>query len=179
MIQNLIFVILFFGNILGIQLFYIRPHVPVEISSKLKNSYNFKHQYSVSNMALVGMAQWAFQNFKQKVSKPTKNKISLFLKYSSLTLQTSIHFTLKIICSCNTVKILSHFTNFGANIFLFAVRKKHLHCTICLRPRMYPRNISKANVWLFLYICVRKFLFQRRSKILSGWVGRGGDGEAE
>ena len=58
MIQNLIFGILFFGNILGIQLFYIRPHVPVEISSKLKNSYNFKHQYSsVSNMALVGMAQ--------------------------------------------------------------------------------------------------------------------------
>ena len=151
MIQNLIFGILFFANILGIQLFYIRPHVPVEISSKLKNSYNFKHQYSVSNMALVGMAQWAFRNFKQKVSKPTKNKRSLFLQYSSLTIQTSIHFTLKIICSCNTFKILSHFTNFGANIFQFAVRKN-----IYTAQFVYAQECILETLWKQMsgYFCI-------------------------
>ena len=40
-------------------------------------------------------------------------------------------------------------------------QKKHLHCTISWRT-------LKANICIFLYIYVRKVLFQRRSKIISG-----------
>ena len=68
--------------------------------------------------------------------KANKNqrKRSLILQYSfaqktSLILRISTLLKLKIICSQNTAKKLSQFTNFPANMFLFGVRKN-----ICTAP---------------------------------------------
>ena len=74
----------------------------------------------------------------------------------------------------NTAKNLSDFTNFPVNMFLFGVRKN-----ICTAPfldgqELHSWNTLKANVCIFLYISVRKCLFQRRSKILYGWGWVGG-----
>ena len=62
--------------------------------------------------------------------KANKNyqKASHILQYNfaqkiSLILQTSAHLSLKIICSRNTARSISGFTNFSVNIFLFGVRK--------------------------------------------------------
>ena len=41
-----------------------------------------------------------------------------------------------------------------------------------------PKNcIHEANICIFLYISFKKYLFQRRSKVLSGIGGSGGGGE--
>ena len=70
--------------------------------------------------------------FWQKVSKPAKTseKDHSFYNTVSLKIPHSSHLTLKIIWSRKTAKNFSHFTNFPANIFLFSVRKKELHCII-------------------------------------------------
>ena len=96
-------------------------------------------------------------------------------RQQKLILRTSVHLTLKIICSRNTNKNLSDFTKFPANMFLFGVRKN-----ICIAPfldaqELHSWSTLKANVCIFLYISVRKYLFQRRCKVLSsgGWDGGG------
>ena len=78
------------------------------------------------------------------------------------------HFTLKIICSPDTHKNVSHIKNFPTSMFLFDVRKN-----ICTAPfldalELHSWRTLKANVRIFLYISLRTFLFQRNSKILSG-----------
>ena len=87
----------------------------------------------------------------------TSEKNHSFFK-TSLILWTSTHLTLKTICSWNTAKNLSHFTTSSANMLLYSVKKK---------------SASKANVCIFLYISLKKFLFQRCSKILGGGIARG------
>ena len=81
--------------------------------------------------------------------------------------------TLKTICSRDTAKNLSDFTNFPANMFPFGVRKNI--CSALFLDAQEPHSWStlKANVCIFLHISVRKCLFQRRSKILSAgrwWI---------
>ena len=71
----------------------------------------------------------------------------------------------------NTAKKLSQFTNFPANMFLFGVRK-----IICTAPfpdaqELLSLSTLKANVCIFLYISLKKILFQRCSKILSDGMG--------
>ena len=64
-------------------------------------------------------------------------------------------------------------------MFLFGVRKN-----ICTAPfpdaqELLSRSTLIANVCIFMYISLRKFLFERSSKILSvgmGGVGGGGGG---
>ena len=110
----------FLENIIsGMQVFYIHRHVPVHI---------MRVSFLISNFLVESV----------KANKTSEK--SLILQYSfaqktSLILRTSTHLTLKIICSRNTAKSHSDFTNFSANMFLFDGRKKHLHCTISLRPR--------------------------------------------
>ena len=75
-----------------------------------------------------------------------------FSQKTSFILQTLTHLTLKIICSLNTAKSLSDFTNFQANIFLFGVRKN-----ICTAPfldaqELHSWSTLKANVCISLYI---------------------------
>ena len=70
--------------------------------------------------------------------------------------------------------ILSDFANFPANMFQFSVRKSI--CAALFLDTQEPHSWStlKANVCVFLYISVRNFLFQRRSKVLSDGDGLGG-----
>ena len=63
----------------------------------------------------------------------------------------------------NTAKNLSDFTNFWSSLFPFFVRKN-----IFTSQELHSWSTLKANIYIFLYIFVRTFLFQRRSKILSG-----------
>ena len=101
--------------------------------------------------------------------------ISDFLaEYLKAFLRNSTQLTLKIICSRNIAKNVSDFTNFLANIFLFGVRKN-----ICTAPfldaqELHSWSTLRTNVFVFLYISLTKFLFLRRSKVLSG--GGGGVG---
>ena len=127
----------------------------------------------------VPVESFKISDFLAESLKAHKNwqKRSLTLQYNftqktSLILRTSTHLTLKVICSRNTAKKLSGFTNFPANMFLFGVRKNI--CTAWFLDAQEPHSWStlKANVFIFLHISVRRFLFQRHVKILSGegWV---------
>ena len=85
-------------------------------------------------------------------------------------LWTATHLISKIICSCNTAKIFSAFTNFPAKRFLFGVRK-----TFALHYFLKPSNCILETLWkkTSVYFCIssfqRKSLFQRCSMILYGW----------
>ena len=99
-----------------------------------------------------------------------------FAQKASLILRNSTHLTLKIICSRNTVKNLSDFTNFPANIFLFGVRK-----SICTAPfldaqELHSWSTLKANVCIFLYISVWNFSYKDVVifYLMGGWLGVGG-----
>ena len=147
MIQNLIFVILFW-------------------------KYYFDTFHTWTSSAFF-IPEFVAENLK---ANKNQRKRSLILQYSftqktSLILRISTLLKLKIICSQNTAKKLSQFTNFPANMFLFGVRKN-----ICTAPfpdaqELLSWSTLKPNVCIFLYISLRKCLFQRRSKILSdgGW----------
>ena len=110
----------------------------------------------------------------QKLAKKTK----LILQYSfaqktKLILRTSAHLTLKIICSRNTAKNLSDFKDFPADMFLLGVRENICTAIFLDAQELHFWSTLKANVCIFLYISVRKFLFQRRSNILSNGGGLG------
>ena len=102
-----------------------------------------------------------------------------------------IHFRIQF-CSKN----LTHFMNLNSldtknnmlpqhrqkPFWLYKFSSKHVcifcqkkHCTISWRPRTIFLGTLKANVCIFLYVSIRKVLFQRRCKILFGeggeWVG--------
>ena len=111
----------------------------------------------------------------QKVSKQTKTSKKdhtfYFAQKALLILRTSTYLTMKTICSHNIAKNLS---DFAVNMFLFGLRKN-----ICTAPHLdaqelHSWSILKANVCIFLYISLRKFLFQRGSKLFSGKVWDGG-----
>ena len=153
MIQNLIFAILFLKILF--RAYNFSPHVPVDI------------------IRVFFIPEFVAENLKANKNQP---KRSLILQYSfaqktSLILRISTLLKLKITCSQNTAKKLSQFTNFPANMFLFGVRK-----IICTAPfpdaqELLSWSTLKANVCIFLYTSLRKFLFQRLSKILSGGMG--------
>ena len=153
MIQNLIFVILFMK--IFFRAYNFSPHVPVDI------------------IRVFFIPEFVAENLKANKNQP---KRSLILQYSfaqktSLILRISTLLKLKITCSQNTAKKFSQFTNFPANMFLFGVRK-----IICTAPfpdaqELLSLSTLKANVCIFLYISLKKFLFQRCSKILSGGMG--------
>ena len=92
-------------------------------------------------------------------------------------LLTSTHLILKITCSQNKAKNLSHFTDFPANIILFGVRKNICTAPLLGAQELHSWSTLKANVFIFLYIFLREILFQIR-KILSrgtrvvggGWI---------
>ena len=82
-------------------------------------------------------------------------------------LRISTLLKLKIIYSQNTARKLYQFTNVPANMFMFGVRK------IFVLPHfLMSQNYFLEELWnqmsVFLYISLRKVLFQRCSKILSG-----------
>ena len=158
MIQNLTFGILFLKILIQAYKFFIFVRL---------------FQWALSEIFLIS-------DFLRESLKANKNqrKKSLILQYSfsqktSLISRISTNLTLTTNCSRNTAKTLLDFTNFPASMFLFGIRNNI--CTGSLPDAQKPHswNTLKLNVCIFLYISVLKFLFQRRSKILSGegWVG--------
>ena len=106
-----------------------------------------------------------FSSRKSESQQKLAKKIARFtIQFCSLILRTSNYLTLKIICSHNTAKNISEFTNFPVKMFLFGVRR-NICTTSCLH--------CKANVCIVLYISLRNFLFQRCSKVLSDGGGMG------
>ena len=112
-------------------------------NSFFENLISGKQLFLYSSTCSNRYQQNFFYSFLVESFKANKDqrKRSLVLQYSfaqktSRTLQTSTHFTLKIICSRKTAKNLSHFTNSLANMFLFGVRK-----TICTAPFLAAREL--------------------------------------
>ena len=68
--------------------------------------------------------------------------------FTNLTTQL----TLKITCSRNTAKNLSHFTDFPANMFLFGVKKK----IFALHHFLAPKNCIVEALWkqISAYFCI-------------------------
>ena len=60
----------------------------------------------------------------------------------------------------NTAKNLSDFTNFLANMFLCGVRKNICTASFLATQKLHSWSPLKANVCIFLYICLKKFCFQ-------------------
>ena len=50
-------------------------------------------------------------------------------------------------------------------MFLFGVRKKNCNGPFLDTQELYSSGTLKTNVCIFLYISLKKYLFQRRSKI--------------
>ena len=107
------------------------------------------------------------QGQQKLANKITYFRIQLFSKNLILWTSTSTSMPLKIICSHNIAKNLFHFTNFLANIC------RNGAVPFLEAQELHSRSTFKANVFIFLYISVRNFLFQRSSKILSGEGMRG------
>ena len=145
-------------TISGIQCFYICPDVSASI-----------------------IRVFLISDFPAESVKANKN----YQKISHI-LQTSANLTLKIICSRNTAKNISGFTNFPVYMLLFGVRKD-----ICTQYFLTPKNCTLEVLWkersvyffmsLSLYFLISlyffiKFLLQTRSKFFSGggWDWRGG-----
>ena len=95
-----------------------------------------------------------FSSRKSQRQQKLAKEIILFqyglTQNTSLILWTSTHLILKIICSRNTIKNFSHFTNFPENIFLFGVRKKNLQWTISWHPITAFFKHFESNVCIFM-----------------------------
>ena len=150
MIQNLIFGILFQKIQFRVYSIFILVHTFQWNTSKFFVNFQISEKYP---------------------SQKNQQKRSVILQYSFpqktlLITRTSTQLTLKLKCSGNTAKNRSDFANIPAQILLFGARKN-----ISTAPFLDAQEpaFSKhfiANVFIFLYISVRKVLFQRRSKVL-------------
>ena len=157
MIQNLIFVILFLKILF--REYKFGPHAPVDII----RVFYYSRYSSFSKSIKTSEKDHSFQN-----------TVSL-KKYHSFYERTTL-LTLKIICSQNTVKRLSQFTNFPANMFLFGVSKNIRTTPFPDVQELLSRRTLKANVCIFLYISLRNFFFKDVVRLyLLVW----GVGEAE
>ena len=107
-------------------------------------------------------AEFVAENLK---ANKNRRERSLILQYSftqktSLILWISTLLKLKTICSHNSAKKLSQFTNFPANIFPFGVRKNIWTAPFPDAQELLSWNTLKPNVCIFLYISLRKFSFK-------------------
>ena len=164
----------FVGNIIsGIQLFYICSNVPVDI------------------IRVFLISDFLAESLKSKKDHSFYNTV--LLKKFSLILRISTRLALGITSSRHTAKNLSEFRNF--------LTLQSLHISFCCvkkqqqqqQQQQQTKNKIKQKIFalhhfwmprtaflsvyfcipLCLYISVRKFLFQRRSKILFGGDGFG------
>ena len=150
MIQNVIFGILFLKILFWAYNFFIFVEKFPRTSSEFLFNFRFSSRKSQS-----------------------QQKQHSFARKTLLILRISTHLTLKIICSRNTAKNLSDFKDFPADMFLFGVRENICTAIFLDAQELHFWSTLKANVYIFLYISVRKFLFQRCSNILSNGGGLG------
>ena len=94
---------------------------------------------------------------QQKLAK----KITHFtIQFPSTILRTSIHLKLKMIPSHNTVKSLSDFTNFPADMFV-SCQKKYLHCTLSWRPIIaFLKHFESKCLYITIYLLMKMFLLE-------------------
>ena len=150
MIQNVIFEILFLKILFWAYNFFIFVEMFPRTSSEFLFNFRFSSRKSQS-----------------------QQKQHSFARKTLLILRISTHLTLKIICSRNTAKNLSDFKDFPADMFLLGVRENICTAIFLDAQELHFWSTLKANVYIFLYISVRKFLFQRCSNILSNGGGLG------
>ena len=150
MTQNVIFGILFLKILFWAYNFFIFAQTFQRTSSEFLFNFRFSSRKSQS-----------------------QQKQHSFARKTLLILRISTHLTLKIICSRNTAKNLSDFKDFPADMFLLGVRENICTAIFLDTQELHFWSTLKANVYIFLYISVRKFLFQRCSNILSNGGGLG------
>ena len=138
MIQNLIFGILFQKIQFRVYSIFILVHTFQWNTSKFFVNFQISEKYP---------------------SQKNQQKRSVILQYSFpqktlLITRTSTQLTLKLKCSGNTAKLL-----FGS--------RKNISTAPFLDAQepAFSKHLI-ANVFIFLFISVRKVLFQRRSKVL-------------
>ena len=147
MIQNLIFGILLFENTIsvsGIQLFYIRPYVSVDVIRVFFFSFF-----------------WFFSRKPQSQQKLAKKIIHFTMQFRSKNLT---HFkTLNLLDIENNILsqcIQKHFSlyKFSSQVFSVWCQKKHLHCIISWRPRTaFLKHFEKKYLYISAYACKKIF----------------------
>ena len=158
MTQNVIFGILFLKILFWAYNFFIFAQTFQRTSSEFLFNFRFSSRKSQSQQKLAKRPLILQYSFAQK---------------TLLILRTSTDLTLQIICSRNRAKNLSNFKDFPTDMFLLGVRENICTAIFPDAQELHFWSNLKANVYIFLYISVRKFLFQRRSNILSNGSGLG------
>ena len=161
MIQNLIFEILVWKYYFGHKMFLYSSTHSSGHHLKLFLIFRFSSRKSQS---------------LTKVSEKITHFTTRFRSKNLAHFKTSTQLTLKKICCGNTDKNLYDFTNFPANMFLFGIRKNIGTAPFLDAQELHAWSTLKANVCIFLYISVWKFLFRRRCKIYLMGSGLGGSG---
>ena len=128
MIQILIFVILFLKNVIsGIQLFYIRPRVPVFFYSRF-SSRKSQNQQKLAKISLILQ-----DGFAQKIS----NLNSLGIESKMLMKQSQ--------------KPFSRYKFSSKHVSVWCL-KKHLLCTISWRLRTsFLKHFESKRLYIFVY----------------------------
>ena len=129
----------FLENISSIQLF-------------ISSTRSSRHYQSFFNFRFCSRKSQSQQNLAKKITHFTIQ----FGSKNSIILRATTLLALKIICSCNTAKNLSHFTNFSAKNISVLCHKKHLHCTIswCPRPEFLEHFQCKC-------LCISVYIRQK------------------
>ena len=149
----------------------------------------FLKEYYFGRTTLFDPFQWTSSDFFipefiAENLKPNKNQRKrspmlqcVFAQKTSLILRISTLLKLKIICSQNTAKKLSQFTNFPADMFLFGVRKNICTASFPDAQELLSWNTLKANICIFLYISLRKFCLKDLARFYmmvwevgGGWI---------
>ena len=123
----------------------------ITIYSSTHSSEHHESLYSISDFLVESL----------KVSKKLAKRITyLPTQFCSkhLTHFTNLNsFDIEKICSRNTAKNLSHFTNFPANVWL--VSQKQWHCTISRRPRSdFSKKFESKCLYISVYLPKKVFV---------------------
>ena len=152
MIQNLIFRILFFFflniiSVSGIQLFCILPHVSVEII-RVFLFFWFSSRKPQSQQKLAKTITHSFA----KKNSFSESQLTWHWKLHAVVTQPKVFLTLQI---------------FKSTFFLVSEKNT---CTASFLDAqdLHSWRTLKTNLCIFFYISVRKVLFLRHSKTLSG-----------
>ena len=141
--------------------------------------YYFGHTTFLYSFKSTSGHHQSFFNFRSSSRKSQGRKDHAFystvlLKKTSLILRTSTRLALGITQTKTFLLRCQKTTATTTKKTKNKTKKKHLHCTIFWRPRAAFLS-AYFCISLCLYVSVRKFLFQTRSKILLGRDGLGWD----
>ena len=134
----------------------------------------FNNIYSSTHTSGHYQSFFLNSNFLAESLKPTKTIENNQFFYDTVLLKNLTHFT-----NLNSLNIEKNMLpqHIQKPFSLYKCSSKHLvgvKKNICTAPfldaqEMHSQSTLKANVCIFLYISVRKCLFQRRSKFFIRW----------